>query len=45
MAQPFWWHYLYTGDRQFLAHRAYPVMSSVAEFLASYVNGQPDGTF
>jgi alpha-L-fucosidase 2 len=45
VAQPFWWHYLYTGDRQFLADRAYPIMSSVAEFLASYVNEQPDGTF
>ena len=45
VAQPFWWHYLYTCDRQFLAHRAYPIMSSVAEFLASYVNEQPDGTF
>ena len=45
VAQPFWWHYLYTGDRQFLEHRAYPIMSSVAEFLASYVNEGPDGVF
>lgn len=45
VAQPFWWHYLYTGDRQFLADRAYPVMSSVAEFLASFVNEGPDGVF
>jgi len=45
VAQPFWWHYLYTGDRQFLAGRAYPVMSSVAEFLASYVDEGPGGAF
>lgn len=44
-AQPFWWHFLYTGDRQFLAERAYPVMSSVAEFLAAYVDERPDGVF
>ena len=32
-----WDHYDYTGDRQFLARRAYPVMKEASEFFLDYL--------
>ena len=37
LAQHFWWHYAYGGDREFLASRAYPVMKSAAEFCLQWL--------
>ena len=36
-----WQHYLFTGDRQFLA-RYYPVMKGAADFLCDYLQQYPD---
>ncbi len=33
----FWDHYEFTGDRQFLAQHAYPVMKEAAEFFLDYL--------
>ena len=32
-----WEHYLYSGDKEFLAHRAYPVMKQAALFFSDYL--------
>jgi alpha-L-fucosidase 2 len=32
-----WEHYAYGGDREFLAHRAYPIMKEASEFLLDYL--------
>ena len=40
----FWEHYLFTGDRQFLAREAYPVMKGAAEFYADWLIDAGDGT-
>ena len=37
MAQHFWWHYLYSGDLDFLRDRAYPFFAGVAEFFQDYL--------
>jgi alpha-L-fucosidase 2 len=37
----FWEHYLQTGDRTFLATRAYPVMKACAEFSLDYLVPHP----
>ncbi|MBT4483555.1 MAG: glycoside hydrolase family 95 protein, partial [Candidatus Latescibacteria bacterium] len=39
-----WEHYLYNGDRQFLAERAYPLMKGAARFLLDFLVEAPDGT-
>jgi len=32
-----WEHYAFGGDREFLAHRGYPIMKEAAEFLLDYL--------
>jgi alpha-L-fucosidase 2 len=40
-----WEHYLFTGDRQFLRHRAYPALRQATEFWLSQLHRDPrDGT-
>jgi alpha-L-fucosidase 2 len=36
-----WEHYLFTGDRDFLARRAYPVMKEAAQFFAEFLVKDP----
>lgn len=36
-----WYHYLYTGDIQFL-HEYYPVLKGAAEFLCSFLKAEPE---
>ena len=36
-ASHFWEHYLFSGDREFLAREAYPIMRGAAEFLADWL--------
>jgi alpha-L-fucosidase 2 len=36
-----WEHYQYTGDRQFLAERGYPIMKEAAEFFLDYLVENP----
>jgi alpha-L-fucosidase 2 len=41
IASHLWEHYLFTGDRRFLANRAYPVLKEAAEFFLSYMVEHP----
>ncbi|MEN6426924.1 MAG: glycoside hydrolase N-terminal domain-containing protein, partial [Phycisphaerales bacterium] len=41
LCQHLWWHYLYTGDKAFLAERAYPLMKGAAEFFTAYLVEDP----
>jgi alpha-L-fucosidase 2 len=41
LAQHFWEHYLFTGDRQFLRDRAWPVMKEAAEFYLDFLVEDP----
>lgn len=36
-ASAYWEHYLFTGDKEFLRDRAYPVLKETAEFVLGYV--------
>ncbi|EDM37144.1 hypothetical protein PBAL39_05078 [Pedobacter sp. BAL39] len=35
--QGLWWHYLYSGDQQFLADKAYEPLKAAVEFLVAYM--------
>jgi alpha-L-fucosidase 2 len=37
LCQHLWWHYQFTGDREFLKERAYPVMREAARFFTGYL--------
>jgi alpha-L-fucosidase 2 len=37
-----WEHYLFTGDREFLARRAYPVMKEAARFFVDFLIKDPE---
>ena len=39
--QHLWEHYLFGGDREFLASRAYPIMKEAAEFFLDYLVEDP----
>jgi len=39
--QGVWWHYLYTGDKEFLRSRAFPLMKDAVLFLIDYMT-RPD---
>ncbi|MBU4459750.1 MAG: glycoside hydrolase family 95 protein [Verrucomicrobia bacterium] len=41
MATHLWEHNLFTGDRDFLARRAYPLMKGAAEFFADFLFDDP----
>ncbi|MBN2130614.1 MAG: glycoside hydrolase family 95 protein, partial [Sedimentisphaerales bacterium] len=41
LCQHLWWHYLYTGDTQFLKDRAYPLMKGAAEFFVDALVEDP----
>ena len=40
----FWEHYMFNGDKEFLASRAYPALKEAAEFFIDYLTEAPDGT-
>ncbi|GHV22008.1 hypothetical protein FACS1894174_06150 [Bacteroidia bacterium] len=44
LAQHPWEHYTYTGDKEFLAKRAYPVMKGAARFIMDFLVEAPAGT-
>ncbi len=44
LAQHVWEHYAFTGDREFLAERAYPLMKGAAEFIMDFLVEAPAGT-
>ena len=41
LCQHLWWHYLFTGDEEFLATTAYPAMKGAAEFFSDYLVEDP----
>jgi alpha-L-fucosidase 2 len=41
LCQHLWEHYLFTGDREFLAKRAYPAMKEAAQFFTQYLVKDP----
>lgn len=41
IATHLWEHYLFSGDREFLSERAYPVLKEAAEFFAEYLYRDP----
>ncbi|NLH41750.1 MAG: glycoside hydrolase family 95 protein [Planctomycetes bacterium] len=41
LCQHLWWHYLYTGDKAFLAEQAYPLMKGASEFFTTYLVEDP----
>jgi alpha-L-fucosidase 2 len=41
LARHFWEHYLFTGDREFLRKRAWPVLKAAAEFYLGYMVEDP----
>lgn len=43
LCQHLWWHYEFTGDRDFLKRRAYPVMKEAAFFFADFLTEDPRG--
>ncbi len=40
-----WEHYLFTGDKDFLANEAYPLMKGAAEFCSDWLMKLDDGTY
>jgi len=43
LCQHLWEHYVFTGDRDFLAERAYPAMKESAEFFLDYLVEDANG--
>ena len=41
LCQHLWWHYEFSGDREFLARRAYPIMKAAALFFVDYLVKDP----
>ena len=44
MAQHPWEHYCFTGDKKFLAQRAWPIMKGAARFIMDFLVEAPPGT-
>ena len=45
LGQHFWRHWEYTGDRDFLEHRAYPFLKEVAAFYLDYLTKDASGNY
>ncbi len=41
LCQHLWWHYLYSGNEDFLRNVAYPIMKGASEFFADYLVEDP----
>ncbi len=41
LAQHFWWHWEFTGDKEFLRDRAYPLYKEIALFYQDYLVKDP----
>ena len=44
LAQHFWLHYLYAGDREFLREKAWPFMEAVGRFWLGFLEADEEGT-
>ncbi len=45
IAKHAWWRYRYTGDRQWLRSRAYPLLRETLEFYRGLARKEEDGTY
>jgi alpha-L-fucosidase 2 len=43
IAEHFWWHYRFSGDREFLKRYAYPLLKECALFYEDYLQEDSDG--
>ncbi|MDB4582278.1 glycoside hydrolase family 95 protein [Draconibacterium sp.] len=41
LSQHVWWHYQFTGDKEYLKNRAYPVMKEASRFFVDYLVPDP----
>ncbi|MCP4311627.1 MAG: glycoside hydrolase family 95 protein [Bacteroidetes bacterium] len=41
LSQNLWWHYQFTGDKEFLRNRAYPVLKEASKFFMDYLVPDP----
>ena len=44
LVQHLWDHYTFSGDKEFLLHRAYPAMKESAQFVLDFLVEAPEGT-
>ena len=44
LCQHLWWHYQYTGDTNWLATNAYPLMKGAAQFFAEFLTPLPSSS-
>ncbi len=44
LCQHLWWHYQFSGDREFLRRRAYPLMKEAALFFVDFLIEDPRST-
>ncbi len=42
LSQHLWWHYQFTGDKEYLKNRAYPVLKEASVFFADYLVPDPN---
>ena len=42
LSQHLWWHYQYSGNKEFLKNRAYPVLKEASRFFAGYLIPWPN---
>jgi alpha-L-fucosidase 2 len=41
LSQHLWWHYQFTGDKEYLKNRAYPILKEASKFFADYLVPDP----
>jgi alpha-L-fucosidase 2 len=41
LSQHLWWHYQFTGDKEYLKNTAYPVLREASQFFAEYLIPDP----
>lgn len=42
LSQHLWWHYQFTGDKDYLQNKAYPIIKEASRFFTEYLVPHPD---
>ncbi len=42
LSQHLWWHYQFSGDKEYLKNRAYPILKEASRFFAEYLVADPN---
>ena len=42
LSQNLWWHYQFTGDKDYLRNRAYPILKEASRFFSEYLVSDPE---